>query len=133
MIDVNQTLSKRETRVFGLVLFPLFCGLVAWKLRHHEVPVYAALAVGVVEALAGLVDERVWRVVYRILMIAVFPIAIVVSNVVLGLLWLLIFTIVGLLARVFGFDPMQRNVKDVSTYFIAKKSDAGSDRYFKQS
>ena len=135
MVDPNQKLGRRDTIIFGVVLFPLFCAFVAWMLERRvepRWPVYAVLGLGVAEMLGGLIDRRVWLGAYRAMMYLTFPIALVVSNAILLAMYLAIFTPLGLLARAFGFEPMRRTFAGQASYFVARKPESGSARYFKQ-
>ena len=52
---------------------------------------------------------------------------------ILGLIYYLVLTPIGLLMRVFGKDPMRRRLdRTAESYWIERDEAAASERYFKQ-
>jgi hypothetical protein len=66
-------------------------------------------------------------------MLAAVPIGWTLTHLILGVIYYLVLTPIGLLMRLVGKDPMRRRLeRDASSYWIERDEAAGSERYFKQ-
>lgn len=135
LIEINWTPSRKQLSVFGLAWLVFFgiVGAVAW--RRWETPVLA----GVFWAAAVLVPAVGWfvpaflRVVYLALTFATLPIGLVVSHVILGVVYYLVLTPIGLIMRLCGRGPMPRTFDaDAETYWISRGEANRPKRYFRQ-
>ena len=136
MIQINRNPSKRQMRTFAALVFPAFWGLVALLvLLRAEQPRLAltiALAAAII-SIIGLVSPRFMRLVYLGMIYVTYPIGFVVSHILLGLVFYVVISGVGLLLRILGKDPMHRDADPkVETYWIRKEHDSSSDHYFRQ-
>ena len=113
-------------RIFGLVMlvgFGLLGGLALWSWREAHVTWRLVLgatlvAIGTVIFLWSLVSPRTLPPVYRGWMSFGQRIGTIVSSILLSVLYFVVFTIVGLLMRVFGTDPLERKiVRGSGTYW----------------
>ena len=137
MIEINFKPKTRELRQFAGIWFPAFCALVAfWTWKGGAAPIWpqSILGVGVVLGLVGLAVPAIIRPVFIGLSVLTFPIGWVISNVLLFLVFVLVFTPIGLLMRALGRDPMTRRLdRNASSYWIAHDPAAGgAKRYFRQ-
>jgi hypothetical protein len=63
-----------------------------------------------------------------------FPIGFVLSHVILGFVYYVVFTLMGLVMRLVGYDPMQRKLDPAAkSYWVAHDPGASIERYFRQS
>ncbi|MCH8924194.1 MAG: hypothetical protein IIA67_13725 [Planctomycetes bacterium] len=135
LIEINYNPSRRELRQFAGIWFPAAAVVVSywvWQLSDATTAIFvltAALAAG-----AGGVARPAWfRYVYIGWMVAAFPIGWTVSHLVLAATYYLLFTPLGLAMRLFGRDPMRRNIdRATSTYWMVRKERSDADRYFRQ-
>ena len=73
------------------------------------------------------------RPLYVGFMVAVFPIAWVVSNAILAATYYLVLTPIGLMMRLAGRDPMRRTLlPGATTYWQERRAGGDAARYFKQ-
>ena len=73
------------------------------------------------------------RPLYLGWMYATLPIGWVVTHVMLGLIYYLMFTPIGLIMRLGGRDLMQRRFdREASSYWIEHRPDDRPERYFRQ-
>ena len=73
------------------------------------------------------------RSVYLGWLYAAYPIGFVVSHVILGAIYYLVFTPIGLLLRAAGKDPMQRAFdRNAKTYWVEHDPHADARRYLRQ-
>lgn len=136
LLKINRHPSTRELRQFAGIWWPaLFC-VIAWTIYSKTgsvgaagVVLAAALAVGTI----GFVKPPFMRAIYVGWMIAVFPIGWVVSHVVLGVVFFLVMTPIGLLMRAMGRDPMERAFDRTATsYWQPRDTTTDVARYFRQ-
>jgi hypothetical protein len=135
-VDLDRTPSKRELRVFGLLL-PLFFGfvggLVGWKSAAWRVPSGIWIAGGVVTLAYWGVQALRWPL-YALWMRAAFPMGWAVSNLALAVIFYGVLTPYGFAMRLFGRDRLQLAIdRKAPTYWMPVERAAEKSRYFKQS
>ncbi len=119
MIEINWNPSRKELRVFA-ILEVLFFGIVAWLLygkTGSQTVAFTTFGIAAIVGIAGFCLPKQMRIVYVVWMAAVLPIGWVVSHLVLGFAFFLMITPIGLVMRLFGRDPLQRQFdKQATTY-----------------
>ena len=94
---------------------------------------YVLLGVGGVSALNSLVLPAGNRPLFVGLILVTFPIGIVVSYVLMGFVFYVVFTPVALVFKVIGRDPLERRFdREAKTYWVKRRPVEGTERYFKQ-
>ncbi|MFO0974062.1 MAG: SxtJ family membrane protein [Phycisphaerae bacterium] len=144
LIKMDWKPSTSQLRQFGwigLVAFAALGGLVFWKHRFFIAlsPDAARTTATVLWALAGFCGlfaaaaPVVLRPLYVGLMVVSYPIGLVVSNVVLGLIYFGVFTPLALVFRLIGRDALQRRYLPAApSYWEARTPVTDSRRYFRQ-
>ena len=136
LIEINSDPTTRQLRTFGALWFPLFCAVVAlavWRGTHTELPWIVAGSVAGLSLLLALALPKALKPVFVGLMIVSFPIGWMVSHVLITLVYYAVITPLGLLVRLFGKDPMSRNIDSAaSTYWVKLPEPAPKSRYFRQ-
>lgn len=144
MIELNLRPDAKTLRQFGFIALVGFGFLAA--IAWYEVLIFAfglgdarPIVAGTFAALAGLslvlslVYPRANLPIYLGLTILAFPIGFVLSYVIMGTLFYLLITPVGLIMKVLGRDPLMRRFDpDAETYWVAARADRGKEAYFKQ-
>jgi len=118
--------EKRDIRVVFLV-FSLFFSLIAWKNYPSNLSfTFAGLAV----LLLILLTFTPWflRPVFQVWLKVAHFIGQVNTQVILTLLYYLVFTPYGLVMRLFGRDSMQRKLKSAGTYWESLEFEGLKDR-----
>ena len=135
MIEINWNPSHKELRVFA-VLEVFFFGIVSWILYDKTgslTVAYTTFGIAAIVGIVGFCLPKFMRIVYVVWMAAVMPIGLVVSHLLLGFAFFLVLTPIGLVMRLIGHDPLQRQFdKDATTYWIPRPTDQDSKRYFRQ-
>ena len=140
------TFSREDpapVRLAGLLtpaaLLALWAGLRGAGALGLDAPAVRTLAimalstVGVTGALTVLASVRRGRILYRWWMRAVAPIGWTIAHLLLGAVFYLVITPIGVVMRVAGRDPMQRGFDSrVQTYWVQRTVRADSKRYFRQ-
>ena len=136
IIDTNWNPSKKELRIFSALQI-LFFALVAFVIvRKHtetlDVPVMI-VSVSAVVGILGMIFTPLIRVVYVVWMAILFPVGWVVSHVLMGIVFYLVFTPIAVLMRIVGYDPMKRKFEpDAKTYWVRRQPRSETAHYFKQ-
>ncbi|HUT24595.1 MAG TPA: SxtJ family membrane protein [Sumerlaeia bacterium] len=110
LVKINWKPDRKELRKFGVVMmaaFPVIGALLAWRAFHSAAPFWVCLGIGLVFLLSSFLSPPLGRVLYRGWMALAFALGAVVSPVVLGAVYFLILTPIGLILRLCGRDPLQ--------------------------
>jgi hypothetical protein len=133
--DIQFSPSPKTLRQFAGLWIVCFGGLALWQWlgRGHGT---AAAILGVVALTVGpvgLLRPEWLRPLYVGWMVLAFPIGWTISQLILGVIYALVFTPIGLVFRLIGRDPLHRTRRPgVETYWTAKPVAASARRYFQQ-
>jgi hypothetical protein len=135
VIDINRNPSPRELRWFGVMLavFVAVVGLLFWRAEATRVATIVWGA-GAALTLVFAAAKATRRPIYLGWIYAAYPIGWTVSHLLLGAIYYLVVTPIGLALRLGGRDPLERTFdRSARTYWTPH--DPGKDvaRYFKQS
>lgn len=124
--------EKRDIRVVFLV-FSLLFSLIAWKNYPSNLSIAFAGLVALMLFLLSFMPFFL-RPAFRVWLKIAHFIGRVNTQVILTLLYYLVFTPYGMVMRLFGRDPLQRQLKSAGTYWEALKFEGLKDktRYEKQ-
>ena len=135
IIEINRDPGQGELNWFGLI-FLSFLSLVGAALWFKADAHIAAKAVWIT---AGVITVLYYAIppmrlpLYLAWMYASFPVGWVMSHLVLGIVFYIVFTPIGLIMRLVGKDPMQRRTRsDVDSYWQEHNPHHDPDRYFRQ-
>lgn len=137
LIEINRNPPPKELRKFGMIWFPLFCGVLGTVLWHKTGILPLAIAIYCLAPptfVLGLLAPRAVKPVFIGLTYLTFPIGWTISHIMLGVIYFGIMTPIGLLLRISGKDPMRRNPgRAADTHWLPREDD-GSDttKYFRQ-
>ncbi|MBM4090917.1 MAG: sxtJ [Planctomycetes bacterium] len=136
LLEFNTDPSDRQLRQFAGLVLPLFAavvgGLLGWRFDLWAVAC-AVVGVAVVVGVAGLLRPALARPIYRGWMRATAPIGWVVGHVILGGVFFVVLTPLGVLMRIFGRDPLHRKWdKGRWSYWERREPPADASRYFRQ-
>ena len=136
IVQVNTDPTRKQLNQFGFIwlgFLTLFGVIAFFKL---DAPTLAKVlwVVAVVVPVIGWLVPAFMRLVFVGMSYLAWPIGFVVSHVVLALVYYLVFTPIGLVMRLFGYDPMRRRFDpEAATYWIARDEKASdAKRYFRQ-
>jgi hypothetical protein len=135
LLEIRTNPTKRELQWFGVLLL-LFGGVVGaivwWRTGSLTIPRYIWIAVAAVAAIYYAVPPA-RRPIFVGWIYATYPIGWVLSHVVLAAIFYVIFTAVGTLMRVVGYDPLARRIdRSAPTYWVAREPVDDVQRYFRQ-
>lgn len=135
VLDINWKPSTRELRQFAglwLVFFSALGGYFYYRDPSSSAAI-ALTAAAVLVGVPGLAAPAIMRPIYLTWMVAAFPIGWTVSHLLLGTIFYLVITPIGLVLRMLGHDPMNRRLdREATTYWNEHVTGRDSSRYFRQ-
>ena len=135
IVDINWKPNRKELRWFGGLLI-VFCGVIAWVVsrgRDDSTLPIAIAATGLVVGVTGLLRPELIRYVYVAWMVAVSPIAFVVSNLIVAVVFYLVVTPIGLAMKFARRDVLKLELRrDADSHWVEKKMPKDARRYFRQ-
>lgn len=144
VIELDWDPTPKMLREFGFIALAGFgaLALMAWfgvllfsfGLGGARVPVAGGLAaLGGLSALFSFVYPQANKPIYLALSVVTYPIGFVLSYVLMGGLFFLLFAPLGILFRLFGRDSMHRGIEQGSeTYWRKARPARPRERYFRQ-
>ncbi len=143
LIEMEWKPSDRQLRQFGLIALvglPLAGWLFAGRpwpadITSTQKTVLGVLAgVGVLFAALAVVRPQLLKLPFLALMLAALPIGLVVSELILALIYFVLFVPVALYFRLTGRDALERKIdRSAKTYWQPKAQAPNIDSYFRQS
>lgn len=134
LVRINRHPSPRDLRVFA-ALWLVFVGAlaaIAWRRGLSVGALVAGLAAAGV-FVPGMLAPRSVRLVYLGAVCATFPIGFVMSYLILGTVYFLVLTPVGLVMRMLGNDPLTRRFDaGQKSYWKARGGPKSAHSYFRQ-
>lgn len=144
VIELDWNPNDKTLRDFGFIALAGFAALaaMAWfgkfifafGLGGARVPVAGGLAaLGAASALFSLVFPKANKPIYVGLSVITYPIGLVVSYLLMGSLFFLLFAPLGIAFRLFGRDSMYRGLdENAPSYWRKARTSRPRDRYFRQ-
>lgn len=143
MFEINKNPSRGELKWFGLSTCAVFIivGFIVWLKTsvlfgmggHPTLASKIFWGIAVAFPVLYYAIPPLKKPLFVGFMYAVYPIGLVVSNVILAITYYLVITPIGLLLRLFGKDPMERRLQpQAETYWIEHRTGGDPARYFKQ-
>ncbi|MEO8497939.1 MAG: SxtJ family membrane protein [Planctomycetota bacterium] len=135
LVDINWHPSRKELRVFSLLLigFGAIVAAILYRRLDDPIPSVAVMLVTGAIGLVGLVAPLLVRPVYIVWMGLAFPIGWTVSHVMMLAVYYFVLTPIGLAMRLCGRDPMQRRIDlEAKTYWLPRSTRGDLKSYFRQ-
>ena len=126
--DIKQLKTDTATlRKFGLMVGGVLVALGLLFLFRHKARTPYFVWPGSVLIVLGAILPRVLKWIYIVWMSAAFVMGFVMAHVILGLLFFLVITPIGLFARLVGRDFLSLKLdRAAKTYWVPRKSKAGT-------
>jgi len=135
VLDVNWNPGKKDLRAFAGMWLVFFCAAAAYlhfRTGYAWLAPYVGGAAVIIGGL-GLAVPAAVKPIYVGWMIAAFPIGWTISHLLLGAIFYLLITPVGLLIRALGHDPMKRKFEpEATTYWSEHRTGGDPSSYFRQ-
>ena len=135
LIEINRNPSSRDLAWFGVVLllFLMMVGAVLGRALGSVLLRNVLWGAGGALALLYYAVPALRRPMFVGWMYAAYPVGLVVSHVLLGLVYFGVVTPIGLVMKAVRYDPLERRFdRSATTYWIARERTSGVRRYFRQ-
>ena len=136
VIQINRNPTLSELRQFGFIWmgFVAVFGVVAWFKFDNPMLAKGLWIASIAVPIVGWVVPSFMRLVFVGMSYLAWPIGFVVSHVVLALVYYGVMTPIGLLMKVFGYDPMKRKFDpEAHSYWVERPSgEVETQRNFRQ-
>ena len=133
LIEVNRTPSRRQLRQFGLACL-LALPLIAWLGGSGNTTLGWTATIGLLIAITGLARPEALKPIFVVLSYVVAPIGMLVGEILMVLVYFLVFLPIGLLFRLFRVDPLERRIdRSAKTYWQRWRGSEDVTSYFRQS
>jgi hypothetical protein len=120
MTPINWSPGPGQLRSFGRIWWPLFVitvSVVSYRRFGKTMPVIIGVTAGALAAIATASSAAAARVLFLALQVATYPLAFVTSSLVLGAIYFLVVTPIGLALRWAGRDALgERRRQEVSLW-----------------
>ena len=136
MISVQWNPERKQLRQFAAIWFPAFCGLLGWIVGAKTGQwgtVQTVWFVCAVQAVLGAVYPPAIRLVFVGLILLTYPSGWVVSHLLLGAIFYLLFLPIGLVLRMTGHDPLQLKVPTTNSLWKTPVGKTDPASYLRQS
>jgi ABC-type uncharacterized transport system permease subunit len=143
VLEIRKDPSRIELAWFGAIFLAVFSvlGLVFWGKGRFifgtggapPIASIVAWAIGASVFLVYYAIPPLRKKIYVGFMYVVYPIGFVMSHVILGAVYFLLFTPIGFIMRAFGYNPLgRRYLPDASTYWVEHRTGDDAPRYLRQ-
>jgi len=135
LVDINWNPSRKELRVFSLLLigFGAIVAAILFRRLESQTPAVAGLIVTGVIGAIGFAAPTLIRPLYVVWMALAFPIGWTVSHLIMLAIYYMVLTPIGLAMRLCGRDPMQRRFdRGAQTYWLPRTPRKDLKNYFRQ-
>ena len=121
MIEINKNPKAKELSQFGIIWLPALLLLLVWMITSRLetrlwtilLSVLAGLSMGL-----GVLQPMILKPIFVGLQYLTWPIGMVVSYVLLAIVFYLLITPVGMLLRLFGYDPVDKRMRIGSMWHV---------------
>lgn len=136
LLEINWKPSPKELRQFAGIWFPLACAMVCYFVYRATGSWYWPSWLGGIGAVLAVIAFFVPAVAQRLFvawMMAAFPIGWTISHVLMGLIYFLLITPMGLVMRWCGRDAMGRKFQpERNSYWVPHQAPHDKQQYFRQ-
>ncbi len=136
LMEINWKPSHRELRQFAGIWFPLACAILCWLVYKATGSWQSSAVLGSVAAVLAVTAYFVpafGQRLFVVWMMAVFPIGWTVSHVLMGMIYFLLITPMGLIMRLCGRDSMGRKfLPQRDSYWVPHQAPKDKHQYFRQ-
>jgi hypothetical protein len=136
ILEINWKPAEKDLRQFAAIWFPLACvalGTLIWKWTGVSNWAIVPVVVAAIVAPIAYCVPAVARGIFVGWMVAAFPIGWTVSHLLMGVIYYLLITPMGLIMRLCGRDSMGRKFDESrESYWVPHQSSKENKQYFRQ-
>ena len=135
LIELRINPTARDLKWFGLILLAFFgvVGVLVWRATDSLAWPQLIWGAAALVSLTYYLVQPLRRSMYVGWSYVTYPIGWVVSHVLMAIVFFGLFTVVGLLMRLLGYDPMARTFdRSATTYWVRHEDQSDDSYYFRQ-
>ena len=136
LLEINWKPAEREVRQFAAIWFPLLCVVatfLVYRGTHSWTWSAIPLAIGVLISPIAYWQPELGKALFLGCILITYPIGWVLSHVVMGVIFYVLITPMGLLMRLCGRDSMGRRfLPEQKSYWVPHHSPKKTTQYFRQ-
>ena len=136
VVQINTNPSRKHLIQFGFIWmgFLAFFGAVSYLKFGSPSLAKVLWVLAIVVPIIGWLVPAFMRLVFVGMSYLAWPIGFVVSHVVLAIVYYLVITPLGLVMRLFGYDPMKKRFDPAAASYWVTRDPTATDtkRYFRQ-
>ena len=123
-------LDKTQIRKFGLALATLLLVIGSWKYyKGQTTPSYIFLTAGAVSLASALFFQPIIKPVYMVMMKAAHILGWINTRILLGVIFYLMITPLGLIMRVFGKDILDQTIEPHKEDYWVRREKLAFDKH----
>ncbi|MEY4566527.1 MAG: hypothetical protein RLY14_1497 [Planctomycetota bacterium] len=132
--DIPRNPSQPMLRQFGILCLLFFGAIGSWQYLYHHRETLGVILIllGLLGGILGVLKPALLKPIFVGWMVLAFPIGWIISKVLLILLFYGVFTPIGFLLRLRGYDPLNLRKLDTDSYWIKRESQQDQRRYLRQ-
>jgi hypothetical protein len=136
LVDAKWNPSVPELRQFGGMWLPAFLAVLGIVIGYHQQTgaiTAGLLILTVLVCMLGLTWPSLFRPVFIVWMALFYPVGWTISHLLLVIVFFGVMAPVGLLLKLFGYDPMAREFdRSCKSYWVSHNPGGDAPRYFRQ-
>ena len=126
-MTINSKIKIPSNRNFGLVFFVVFLIVALWPLKSGEGVRLWSLVLSIIFLILGIINHKLLTPLNKMWIRFGFFLGTIVSPVVMGVVYFLVVTPIGIFMRFLGKDLLNtRKVNNTSTYWIKRDKQHGT-------
>ena len=114
-----------SNRTFGILFFVVFLLIGLWPLINLGEPRIWSLIISVIFVILGLINSKLLSPLNKIWVMFGELIGKIIAPIVMGIIFFLIITPIGLFMRLIGKDLLQTKFSKKNSYWINRKQNVG--------
>ena len=121
---MSNKISKKILREFGILIgfgFPIFLGWLVPTLTGHQFRIWT-LWVSAIGFIFGLLAPRILYLPYLLWLKLGYILGWINSRIILGLIFIFVLIPIGLVMKIFGYDPLKIRTPRNKTYKDSRKN-----------
>ena len=133
--QISSSATTKQIRQFGLLVGMVLIAIGSWQLYRQIYPTTRIIlwVIGGFLFVSGLLWPKILKPLYILWMFLAHILSWINTRIILGLIFYLIFTPIGLIMRLIKRDPLQRKIdQEVDSYWIQREEPQNIKEHFER-
>ena len=116
----SSKIKSSSNRSFGLVFFVVFLIVALWPLKYEEDIRLWSLVLSIIFFILGILNSQLLTPLNKLWFKFGMFLGLIVSPIVMGIVYFLVVTPIGVIMRLLGKDVLNLKYRDIQSYWIEK-------------